>query len=819
MKFHIFILLALIIILSNSSNILAQADSVIGQITNSSAETFAGGISGDGRFVVFESIGNLATENPRNADNNREIFLFDYAQRRIYQITDTQSLAINAANPISFSNIRVVVSNLQPVISNDGRFIAFGSNATTSTPTAPNDTNPGNFNAASFTDAAGNNPLLTDGNTEMWLYEIPQTPAANLSAGSEIAPTNLSAGTFTRITNTAASRLPAAGTSTAGPSVADDNREASINDNGNYLAFVSTRDLTPNAAGGNASPNANDEIFSYVRNTNTINQVTRTARGSAAAPIYNQNPTISGNGLRIAFLSNAENPVIGMAGGSNADGNVEIYYTDLNAAGAPAAFANSTVVGRQITQTSAAIAGDIVNIFDIGRRMSRDGRYIAFDSYADLAGSGTGTNSDSFALYLFDTTLATGAFRQIGPRSNADAAASGGDIAHYPGFTDYVNGVAQTLVLETRLNIRTDGTVAATSAEGLNPATSRPTQIYSYPLNAPAVTATFTRLTNFPPPVSFVASVQPIPSNTLRRMTFNLALTEIGTGNTDLSSEAYYFLLPTVTLQSSAALSFRTGASGIPVSASPVPTPAASPSPSPTPQTPSAVQGVSPAMLAVIDYTSGAVTAQTAVGSLERRFTLPIELSGVSVTINGAAAGIKSVNQNQIVFVVPPGLTAGTMNSTVYPLVVNNNGVVFRSSITIVPARPDIFTVSTVPEAGGRARIVNVTNRVRRSDPFLIRTIRTRGGTRVATVLRLFLTGVGGVPRTAFTIRIGNRELTAAQILTDPVLREPGVYSIDFTLPRELIGAGDVPIIVSVLINGVRYESRLDDTAARFRIL
>jgi uncharacterized protein (TIGR03437 family) len=296
-------------------------------------------------------------------------------------------------------------------------------------------------------------------------------------------------------------------------------------------------------------------------------------------------------------------------------------------------------------------------------------------------------------------------------------------------------------------------------------------------------------------------------------MTFNLALTEIGTGNPDNSSEAFYFLLPAVISQSDTTLNFRTGASRISVSASPVPTP------SPSPQTPPAVQGVSPGMLAIVDYTSGAVTVQTAVGSLSRRFTLPIELSGVTITINGAAAGIRSVSQNQIVFVVPPGLTAGTTNATVYPLVINNNGVVFRSNITIVPARPDIFTFLAIPGANGRAQIFNVTNRVRRTEPFSVSTIRVRGGRRVPTVLRLFLTGVQGVPRTSITIRVGNRELTAAQILTDPILREPGVYSIDFTLPPELAGAGDVPIIVSVLINGQRYESRLDDTAPRFRIL
>ena len=56
-----------------------------------------------------------------------------------------------------FSNIRIEIANKRPVISNDGRWIAFSSNATTSTPTAPDATNPGSFDAdaltSSYTDA------------------------------------------------------------------------------------------------------------------------------------------------------------------------------------------------------------------------------------------------------------------------------------------------------------------------------------------------------------------------------------------------------------------------------------------------------------------------------------------------------------------------------------------------------------------------------------------------------------------------------------------------------------------------------------------
>jgi hypothetical protein len=247
-KFHILVFLAILTFTAIISPVSAQVDSVLGQITSSNRDVFAGGISGDGRFVVFESTGNIATENPRNDDLNREIFLFDYAQRRIFQITDTRSLLIDTTKAPTFDNIKVDIVNVRPVISTNGRWIAFGSNATTSTPSAPNNTNPGSFNANSFTATDGANPLTSDANTEMWLYFIPAAGTVDLSSGAEIAVTNLSAGTFTRVTNTLPSRLPSPGSSTTFPVIADDNRDASTNDNASIISFTSNRDLTLSSA-------------------------------------------------------------------------------------------------------------------------------------------------------------------------------------------------------------------------------------------------------------------------------------------------------------------------------------------------------------------------------------------------------------------------------------------------------------------------------------------------------------------------------------------------------------------------------------------
>ena len=226
-------------------------------------------------------------------------------------------------------------------------------------------------------------------------------------------------------------------------------------------------------------------------------------------------------------------------------------------------------------------------------------------------------------------------------------------------------------------------------------------------------------------------------------------------------------------------------------------------------------------MLAILNYTGGtnpSIVARTAVGSINREFNLPLELSGVSMTINGLGVGMKSVSSGSIVFVVPPAISS-TLTGTVYPVVINNNGVVIKGFVTIVPARPDIFTNLPMPGPLGRAQVTNVTNRVATPEPFTVTTIRIRGAKRVPSVLRLRLTGVANTTAAVISIKIGSVTIVGSQVLTGGVLVEPGVYTVDFTLPPELNGAGDQPIIVTVTANGTTFTSRLADTAPRLQIL
>jgi len=222
-------------------------------------------------------------------------------------------------------------------------------------------------------------------------------------------------------------------------------------------------------------------------------------------------------------------------------------------------------------------------------------------------------------------------------------------------------------------------------------------------------------------------------------------------------------------------------------------------------------------MVTILNFaTPQAIVPRTAVGSLTRSFPLPIELSGVSMSINGVAVGLKSVSPTQIVFVTPPAIF-GDVAGTNYDVGININGALVESKITLVPARPDIFNLAGTPTPGGRARVYNVTNRVRTTEPFTVTTVQLRGGTRVASKMRVFLTGVAGVPASAISIRIGSVTIPATSAAVPA--EEPGVYSVDFTMPATLNRAGDQPIIITVTSGTNTFSSRLDDTAARLFIL
>ncbi|HEX8181835.1 MAG TPA: hypothetical protein VF525_20005 [Pyrinomonadaceae bacterium] len=793
--------------------------------------SFVGDINGNGRFVVFESRGDLATlapgqtaRTPGNADGNREIFLWDAAQRRIFQITNTKSALVDPTKAsIDAANIAVEVSNNRPQISRDGRFIVFSSNAPT----------PGNFDGTTADNKAA---LQADGNQEIFLYQIPDVAAVDLTSGTDPGYIELSnPNNFTRVTNTPASALPRAGGANSGPFVADDNRYATINDTGTRIAFVSTRDLTPCNQATNptrCNSDANPEIFAWRRGAGGgFTQITVTS----GQFIFNDTPSISGGtsddvvgespNSTIAFYSNAKtlpDASGANAAADNADGNGEVFAATYNGA--------TVTALREVTRTKTTSFALTVNLLTFGRRVSRNGNLIAFESLADDPNANNNTLKTGEAVFIYN--LAANTFVSVVARPSDTES----DLLRQPTFT----GDSTQLVFASTLNLKPDGTrVDINDNTGLNPFRD----VNLFVVNVPAAASTplaVVRLTN----IQGQTSLQFALSNTIERVAFSIA-TELGSGAGAAAVQAYYNILPpaagaTDTAATASALAFFTGASRRPVAtatASPTPTPSPTPATTPLP-------GLSPGMIAIVDTTaqSGSVTFAPspatvgctpagancdAASESHRRPPLPFELNGVSLSIANAAAGLYFVSPNEIVFEVPRGLGPTTGTNTV-PVVINirtATGVrTVRSLLQIVATQPDIFTSANGPD--GRAVVSNVTNPLLATgspEPFTVMTTYTNGAGQSVTErtkLRLLLTGVRGQTASQITVRLVKlsdnsvTDISGNDVLALAATDMPGVFQLDFLLPTSLAGAGDVAVIVIASGN----QSRPADTAPRFSI-
>ena len=816
----------------------ATPDPFVAQITSSESgfASFAGDMSANGRFVVFESNGNLDTQNPRNADGNREIFLFDYAQRRIFQITNTKNVLKPPASPTptptpaasptptptptptpgptpaDLTLVKLEISSNRPMISLEPALVA-GKRAYTIV-FSSNAPNPGNF------DGADSAALVADANQEIWVYLLPEIDDTfDLTSGDELPLTDLSAGVFRQVTNTTPSRpiiinrFP--------PDAVDDNREASISDDGNTIAFISTRDLVPTSGNVIGNADGNPELF-FVRTTNRFAAGTNTfAQGTrtqdtvpGVSNTIQQNPSISGNGGKVAFYSRANLA----AAGTNADLNAEVFVADFTGTG----LANV----RQITITKNDLVTDphsglTLNLFSAGRRISRDGAYVVYETRAENPTADSASHTGFLAVFVSRTS--DGSSQLVGPRATGDP--QNGDLIHFPTFTDYDGSLAPgSIMFASALNFKTDGTLgsAVDDATGLNPAPTlgqRQVQVFVTP-NPLTSAKSFSRLTKNPT-VGLTPGLNPLASNTRRRFSFSLAATELGGGNGDGSTEVFYVNSPPVTTESAAALSFFTGASNMGPLPSASPTASPTPTPSPTPGVPA---GLAPGELSIVRSTAPLANSDKAgIGGSEtaRRPILPVELNGVSVSVNGSAAGLYFVGDTPadgIHFVMPIGL-----GNSVATFVVNNRGTTYRGFVQIVSAQPDIFT--TTNDAGGRAVACNVTNTAVSgcvTEPFKVLSTNS-SGTEVATVLELHVTGtrLAAAAETKVSFVNGTTTIDVTPSFVRPNTNMFGEDLITLTLPASLAGSApiDYKVIVTVTKGAVVTTSRPAATAPSINII
>ena len=375
--------------------------------------SYQGALSADGRFVAFTSYATdldpTVTDyvDPGTGKHRFDVFLFDRVTGK------TTALSRSALHP----GLTGDFDSQSPVISADGRWIAFASRATDLVPASSTATG----NVYLYDRVAG---VLTRTNASV-------TPVANprplgLSADGRYLLTldrdNLNSRhdvyLYDRVagTNTLVSHDP--GGAPAG--VPQDSIPA-LSADGRFVAFESSRsDL-------GQEPGANVNVYLWDREGGGVTLLSSSV--PLVRPYQPRRPALSADGHFIVFLSKARTPVPGF---DNPDGNDQVVLYDRVAGTSTLVTASSVAAGQ-------ASQGGLPAI-------SADGRWIDFTSYAlDLL---PGVTTDG--VYQYDRLSGTLALVAPGI-ANAVLASGGQPFAFQSTFSGLVprdfNGVDNDVFL------------------------------------------------------------------------------------------------------------------------------------------------------------------------------------------------------------------------------------------------------------------------------------------------------------------------------------------------------------------------------------
>jgi RHS repeat-associated protein len=387
--------------------------STSGYVTNAS-------MSADGRYVAFETAATDLTPNFVKHNAGDDIFVRD-------MVTGTTTLvSVNDTGTGSGNG-----SSINPVLSADGRFVAFTSSASD---LVPNDTNNGsdifvrdlqtNTTALVSINRFGTGPGDASSGNLNTLLSFNDTSLAISSDGRYIAfPSTASdlvanqgthvGGIYVRDMQAGVTTLVTVNMSgTAGDWFTPAFDLFSMTPDGHYIAFLdSANDLVPN----NSKPIGSIEDV-YLRDmvAGTTTLITRNLSGTAGANASALQPFISDDGRYVVFQSGASNLV---AGDTNNAADVFVY--DKTTGTTSFASVNSSGAGPG----NGASTTDIFGIYLNGYRLSANGQYVAFDSAASNLVSGDNNRSDD----VFLRNLAAGTTTLASARSSALPAAHTGN--------------------------------------------------------------------------------------------------------------------------------------------------------------------------------------------------------------------------------------------------------------------------------------------------------------------------------------------------------------------------------------------------------
>jgi len=350
-------------------------------------ESYTPSISGDGRYVAFQS---HATNIVSGVSNTVNIFVHDQSTG------ETTLVSVDSSgNPADNSSS-------SPSISSDGRYVAFDSIASNLVPGVSgqysdvfvHDRNTGETTIVSV-DSSGNpgsfhsnHPSISSDGRYVAFY----SSATNLVSGHSGAYSDI----FVHDRNTGETTIVSVdslGTSGNGHSF-----NPSISSDGRYVAFQSyAASLVLGHSGGLS------DIFVHDRNTGETTIVSVDSSGTQGNG-HSYRPSISGDGMYIAFESEASNLVSVDSGGFS-----DIFVHDRNTG-------ETTIVSVDSSGTQA-------NYHGYNASISSDGRYVAF--YSGAYNLVPGDSGDYIDIFVHDRN--TGGTTRV----NVDSAGNEADNESY----------------------------------------------------------------------------------------------------------------------------------------------------------------------------------------------------------------------------------------------------------------------------------------------------------------------------------------------------------------------------------------------------
>jgi len=399
-------------------------------------------VSGNGRYIAFQSNAIDLVLGQRDPSNTVNIFLYDEVLRTMTLVSHSSSSNTLTANGDSTG----------PVISGDGRYIVYQSDASdleagVSDVAGPNSTNVfvfdrttgmstlvsrGNAGGSivSTGDAASFNPVISaDGNFIAFVSN-----ADNLATGGEV---DTNGGTDVFLYDQTAGTIALVSRSSTASSPVHTGNDASsnpvINSDGSYVAFqslatdlVSSLVITPSTS----------EVFLYSRATQTNTLVSHnSANASKEGNGASTNPTISGDGSLVAYQSAATDLVTGQS--NKSVGNVFVYNR--------AAKTNTLVSSSTSVILLASVTANGVSDQPI---LSANGQTIVYRSLATDLVFGQQESTGATNVFLYNTSTGTNTLVSRVPASSVTAGdgASGGAVVNANGNTVVFTSTSSNLV-------------------------------------------------------------------------------------------------------------------------------------------------------------------------------------------------------------------------------------------------------------------------------------------------------------------------------------------------------------------------------------